>query len=163
MRRNLVLCVVAILLALVPAVALAEETLSPEALEIANSLNCPVCEGQSVRDSNSQLARQMREIIQEKLDAGESRDEILSFFADRYGVGILREPPKSGFVLTLWWGPVVGLVLGAVILGTFVLQRQRRRRVGAEHRPAAASGDDAGLVVYEERVLRELEGSDVGA
>ena len=58
MRRSSILLaalVVAVALVLVPMVALADEPLSPQALDIANSLNCPVCEGLSVRDSTSQL------------------------------------------------------------------------------------------------------------
>jgi len=106
----------------------AEEALSPEALEIANQLNCPVCQGQSVRDSNSELARQMRQLIQQKLDQGESREQILQYFVDRYGVGILREPPRQGFLWLLWWGPVIGLVVG--ILVVFLYLRGRGNSTG---------------------------------
>jgi len=101
----------------------AEEALSPEALEIANQLNCPVCQGQSVRDSNSELARQMRQLIQQKLDAGESREEILQYFVDRYGVSVLREPPRQGYFWVLWWGPVVGLVGGILLLVLYFRRR----------------------------------------
>jgi cytochrome c-type biogenesis protein CcmH len=106
----------------------AEEALSPEALEIANQLNCPVCQGQSVRDSNSELARQMRQLIQQKLDQGESREQILQYFVDRYGVGVLREPPRQGFLWLLWWGPVIGLVVG--ILVVFLYLRGRGSSTG---------------------------------
>ncbi len=101
----------------------AEEPLSPEALEIANQLNCPVCQGQSVRDSNSELARQMRQLIQQKLDAGESRDEILQYFVQRYGVSVLREPPRQGYLWLLWWGPVVGLVIGILLVAVYLRRR----------------------------------------
>jgi len=103
--------------------AMAEEALSPEALEIANQLNCPVCQGQSVRDSNSELARQMRQLIQQKLDQGESREQILQYFVDRYGVGILREPPREGFLWLLWWGPVIGLSVGIVLVALYLRRR----------------------------------------
>jgi cytochrome c-type biogenesis protein CcmH len=146
----------ALLLAFVLPVAVgAKEALSPEALEIANRLNCPVCEGQSVRDSNSQLARDMRATIQDKLNEGHTREEILDYFVDRYGVGILREPPKSGFFLTLWWAPVIGLAIGVLVLGTFVAQR--RRKPGAERSGTAKSEDDDDLSRYEAQVLKALE------
>ncbi len=113
----------------------AEEALSPEALQIANQLNCPVCQGQSVRDSNSELARQMRQLIQQKLDAGESREEILQYFVDRYGVSVLREPPRKGYFWALWLGPVVGLVGGTLLLVLYL--RQRDAAVGGLGEPVA--------------------------
>jgi cytochrome c-type biogenesis protein CcmH len=157
-----VLLVVALVaLFALPVTVTAAEPMSPEALEIANELNCPVCEGQSVRDSNSQLARDMRAIVQERLDEGYTRQEVLDYFVDRYGVGILREPPKSGFFLTLWWAPVIGLAIGALVLGTFVAQRRRAparaatpQPPGADH-PAPEGDDD--LSRYEAQVLRALE------
>lgn len=151
---------------LVPLTGRAAETYSPEALDIANSLNCPVCQGLSVRDSNSALAQQMRDQIQQMLDQGATRQEILDYFADsgRYGIGVLRDPPKSGFVLTLWWGPVIGLAAGVLILGTFLLQRQRRQAQQAtatELADSPSASDDPDLQTYEERLLREIDGMDV--
>ena len=113
----------------------AEEALSPEALQIAHQLNCPVCQGQSVRDSNSELARQMRQLIQQKLDAGESREEIFQYFVDRYGVSVLREPPRQGYFWALWLGPVVGLVGGTVLLVLYL--RQRVAAVSSSGEPVA--------------------------
>lgn len=144
--------------------ALADEQLSPEALSIANSLNCPVCEGLSVRDSQSQLSGQMRQEIQKRLDEGQTRQQIIDYFVSRYGVGILRSPPKHGFTQTLWWGPVVGLVVGLVILGTFLGRRLVRSDFGrsrATSEGAAASTDDDELSAYEERMRQELEGLDM--
>lgn len=142
---------------------LADEQLSPEALSIANSLNCPVCEGLSVRDSQSQLSGQMRQEIQKRLDEGQTRQQIINYFVSRYGVGILRSPPKHGFTQTLWWGPVVGLVVGLVILGTFLGRRLIRSDFGRGRSvpESAASATDDELSVYEERMRQELEGLDM--
>jgi cytochrome c-type biogenesis protein CcmH len=109
---------------------------------IAEGLDCPVCQGQSVRESNAQLAVQMREIIVLKLQAGESDDQIMDFFADRYGPGVLREPPREGLALGVWIGPLVVLVLGIVLVG-LVLARGRRTT-------AAAAEND--LAEYERMV-----------
>ena len=153
--------IIAVTLALMALLALfataaAEEDLSPEALDIAGALNCPVCAGESVRDSNAPLSRQMRAIIQEKLDAGESRQEIFDYFVARYGETVLREPPKEGFTLTLWWMPVVGMVVGAVIVGTFIA-----RRVGRGGSDAAGDEDVQDLRLYEDRLNQDLERSDL--
>ncbi len=109
---------------------------------IAEGLDCPVCQGQSVRESNAQLAAQMREIILIKLQAGESEEQIFGFFADRYGPGVLREPPREGLALGVWIGPIAILALGVVLLG-WVLTRGRRPSL------AAADGD---LQAYERQV-----------
>lgn len=163
-RRLLILAIMVITVWMVPLGASAEEeALSPEALEIANGLNCPVCEGQSVRDSNSQLARDMRQSIQQMLDDGYTEEEIYDYFAhpDRYGPGILRNPPKEGIFMTLWWAPVIGLALGALVLGTFVTQRRSRssnrpeQPTGSNGDPASAEDDD--LSEYEDRVLEDLD------
>lgn len=156
----------ALIVAVIPAVTLAAvETLSPQTLEIANSLNCPICEGESVRDSHSQLAQQMRQVIQEKVDAGESRDQIMNYFVDRYGVGILRDPPKSGFVLTLWWVPVAAVAIGALILGTFMAQKRGRSKTDQTGSGGTISDgpSDSDLQHYQERFLTDLENSDMRA
>lgn len=149
-------------LILIPVAALADDVqMSPEALQIANNLNCPVCEGQSVRDSNAQLARDMRRIVQERLDEGYTEDEVYDYFVDRYGVGILREPPRSGFFLTLWWAPVIGLAIGALVLGTFLTQRKKPARP-ASRKSGTDGTEDQGddLSEYEARVLQDLEDND---
>jgi cytochrome c-type biogenesis protein CcmH len=162
-RKILLLIVLILSVLLVPGTTLAEETYSPQALEIANSLNCPICEGQSVRDSNSQLARQMRQVIQEKVAAGESRQEVLDYFVQRYGIGVLRDPPKSGFILTLWWMPLIGLAVGALVLGTFLVQRRVRMASTGDAPSAEGATSDPDLERYEERFLQDLERSDMRA
>lgn len=120
----------ALLLALtvvaVQSVAAQEDVYSQETLEISRKLQCPVCTGQSVADSGSQLAGQMRALIEQKVQAGESEEQILDFFVARYGQSILTEPPKSGFTLGLWWMPVVVVLLGATVVTLFVWERTRR-------------------------------------
>ena len=92
---------VASVLLLLPALAAAQGTtaIQREAQEIARTLKCPVCESQSVADSPSQLAQEMRGYIERRLEAGESRDAIVRDLTDRYGEGILLEPPRRGFTL----------------------------------------------------------------
>lgn len=163
-RSVLLLILIFVLFGLLPAGAAAQKELSPKALEIAHELNCPICEGQSVRDSNSQLARDMRDEIQVMLDEGKSKQEIKDYFVERYDVGILREPPKEGIFMTLWWMPVIGVAIGALVLGTFVTQKRSRSGGGRQRDASSAEGstdeDDDDLSKYEDRVLRDLNDSD---
>ena len=92
---------------------------------VALQLQCPVCEGETVADSPSGLAADMRAVIRSKLAAGEPDREILDEFVASYGDSILTEPPKRGISLGVWVGPVVGVAFGAALLG--VLLRAWRR------------------------------------
>ncbi|MBM2827209.1 MAG: CcmH, cytochrome c-type biosis protein CcmH [Dehalococcoidia bacterium] len=155
MRFSLVAIFVIALLLLPAAPALADGPLEKQALDIGKHLRCPVCQNLSVADSTSQLAEQMRGIIREKLEAGETREQVVQYFVDRYGESVLLEPPKQGFTLLAWWGPVVAMVLALAI----VIRSVRRRLPpadGKEREAAALSPEE--LIVYEERLNRELVG-----
>jgi cytochrome c-type biogenesis protein CcmH len=93
---------------------------------VALQLQCPVCEGETVADSPSGLAADMRSVIRTKLAAGESDQQILDEFVASYGDGILTEPPKRGISLGVWVGPVVGVTLGALLV-VALLKTWRRR------------------------------------
>jgi cytochrome c-type biogenesis protein CcmH len=110
-------------------VAESDAAVQREAQEIARTLKCPVCESQSVADSPSQLAQEMRGYIARRLEAGESRDAIVQDLTDRYGEGILLEPPRRGFTLVVWWLPIVSLAIGAAVVA-LTLHRATRRTAG---------------------------------
>ena len=109
---------------------------------IADQLDCPVCQGQSVKESNAPLAQQMRAIINEKIGDGASDEEIFDFFAARYGVGILRDPPKQGLALGVWLGPIVAAAAGVLAVGVVLLRR----------RPRSVSTADDSLPELEARI-----------
>ena len=67
-------------------------------------------------DSPSDLAGQMREVIRTKLAAGESGDQIIAFFVERYGDSVLIEPPRHGIGLVVWAAPLLILVVGGLLL-----------------------------------------------
>lgn len=81
-----------------------------------NQLRCVVCEGQSIADSDATLAREMRNSIREKLAAGQSREEIMTFFRSRYGDAIVMTPPFNPHTLFLWLAPLLVLAVGAVFV-----------------------------------------------
>ncbi len=92
---------------------------------VAATLRCPVCQGESIQDSPSELAQQMRAVVRERLRAGESPEEIKAYFASRYGEWILLEPKMTGLNIVLYILPVV-LVIGGLILVVALVRKWTR-------------------------------------
>ncbi|HEX3034839.1 MAG TPA: cytochrome c-type biogenesis protein [Thermodesulfobacteriota bacterium] len=107
---------------------LVADTIDDQVREISHLLMCPVCQGQTVEESNSNLAEDMRKIIRKKLEEGKSKEEIIAFFVDRYGETILAAPPAKGTNWLLWLLPGFGLVIGGVGIVLFL----RKSRVETE-------------------------------
>lgn len=128
MRRKLALAAAASLVVLLLAIPAVADELDVRARAVAKQLQCPVCESVSVADSPAELAVQMRGVIRAKLEAGESEPQILSYFVDRYGDGILVEPPRRGVSLLVWLGPIVALLLGTALTAIW-LRASRSKRV----------------------------------
>lgn len=116
-------------------------------------LQCPVCEGESVADSPSGLAADMRALIRTRLSAGVSDQQILDEFVASYGEGILTEPPKHGISLGVWLGPTIGLALGTLLL--VGLLRAWRRAPRRSTIASTASGLDADVVDEFRRFRQE--------
>ena len=102
-----------------------EDPLERQVIDIAKDLRCTVCQNQPVSESNAELARDMRAIIREQVQAGKSRDEIVTYFVDRYGDYVLMNPPKRGSGAIVWVGPLALFVV--VGLSGFVFLRRRLR------------------------------------
>ncbi|MFH1560179.1 MAG: cytochrome c-type biogenesis protein [Chloroflexota bacterium] len=158
----LVLVLIVVLSLLVAGCASSSETLSPAELEevaqgIDRSLMCPVCPNETIDQSQVEIAVQMRAMVREKLAQGESRDEILKFFADpdRYGPGILAEPPKSGFSLLVWVLPPIVLLLGSSIL-VMTVRAMRRGHQGYtdEEAPQATAELEPYLSAVDQEIQR---------
>jgi cytochrome c-type biogenesis protein CcmH len=115
-------------------------------------LQCPVCEGETVADSPSGLAGDMRAVIRTKVAAGVPDQQILDDFVASYGDSILTEPPKHGISLGVWLGSTIGVALGAVVLG-LLLWTWRRAPGQATSPPPTAALDPA--VTDEFRRFRE--------
>jgi cytochrome c-type biogenesis protein CcmH len=125
---------------LLPAVARAD-ALDEGVRRVSLQLQCPVCEGETVADSPSGLAADMRSVIRTKLAAGEPDQQILDEFVASYGDGILTEPPKRGISLGVWVGPLVAVVLGGLLVG--LLLRAWRRPEGHTKPPGTVDSDVA--------------------
>jgi len=127
------------LLLLLPRLAYADP-LDDAVRRVAQQLQCPVCEGESVADSPSGLASDMRDLIRTKLTTGESDQQILDEFVASYGDGILTEPPKRGISLGVWIGPAIGIVFGTLLVSA--LLRSWRRPPSVARNPLASLDPD---------------------
>ncbi|WP_310734674.1 cytochrome c-type biogenesis protein [Azohydromonas caseinilytica] len=92
---------------------------------LAQSLRCPVCQNQTIAESNAPLAQDLREQVQAQVAAGRSDDEVREFMVRRFGDFVLYEPPRTPQTLLLWLGPFA--LLGG---GALVLWRRVRRGAG---------------------------------
>jgi len=157
MRRAALLRVAAVLTALLFAAGGAQAAPTPDdqIQAIASELMCPVCAGQTVAESGAQLAVQMRAIIRERLQQGQTREQIIAYFVAQFGEGVLAAPPRRGIGLLLWLS--LPLVLA---IGFFVLRRLVRRSAtggsAVPVRPAPRPPTPAEAERIE-RKLRELE------
>ena len=108
---------------------LSTEEMETMAQGIDKGLMCPICPSETIDQSQTEIAKQMQIMVREKLAQGESSDDIYQFFVDRYGLGILAEPPKSGFNILIWVIPPIGLLLGSIGL-TLTVRAMRREHHG---------------------------------
>lgn len=104
--------------------ALAGSELARRTQEVAGLLRCPVCQGLSVADSPSDMARAMKAQVQEKLAAGYDEEQILAHFVASYGEFVLLRPPVRGINGLLWFGPPLSLAVGAAVVW-WTLRRQK--------------------------------------
>lgn len=123
---------------------------------IASGLRCPVCQNLSVGDSPSELANQMRQIIRERLQRGESRAQIEAYFVSKYGEWILLSPPKRGFNWLVWGLPFLGIALGLVGIGVVLYRWTHKPKSQRPEAPPALSPDVRARIKKE---LEELEES----
>jgi cytochrome c-type biogenesis protein CcmH len=112
-----------------PAAALADTQLADpkqeaEAAALMETLRCVVCQGQSIADSDAEIAGDMRAMVRERIQRGETPDQIRGWMIERYGEWISYDPPLSGRTALLWIAPV--LLLGA---GIWLARGRFRRRV----------------------------------
>lgn len=106
---------------------LADPALEARARAISREIRCPVCQGETIDDSNAPIARDLRLIIRERLVAGDTDAEAVDYIVVRYGEGVLFNPPVKGVNLILWLaGPAL------LLAGIAVAVAAGRRRIGPE-------------------------------
>jgi cytochrome c-type biogenesis protein CcmH/NrfF len=134
-RRGLVWLIVPVIALGVLLVGLwpgADPVTDPEAraYNLAVRLKCPICAGESLAGSQTDLAKDLRIRIADEIEAGSTDDEIIAMFVVNYGEQVLLDPPAAGWGIMLWAVPLGALAIGVVaIVG---LRRKDRDPAGVE-------------------------------
>ncbi|MDF7774316.1 cytochrome c-type biogenesis protein CcmH [Sphingomonas sp. AOB5] len=125
MKRVAILAVL-----LLAAPALAESSLPPpelaytqlkdpakenQAKVLMETLRCLVCQGQSIADSDAQMAGDMRALVRQRIEAGETPTQVREWLIQRYGDYVTYDPPFSWLTAPLWATPLLLIALGLFI------------------------------------------------
>ena len=103
--------------------------------ELTDELRCLVCQNQNIAGSNAELAVDMRRKTYEMVSAGQSKQQVADYMADRYGDFVLYKPPFKASTAVLWVGPFIILAVSIWLM----LRVIRNRR--EEHETASVSGE----------------------
>jgi cytochrome c-type biogenesis protein CcmH len=103
---------------------LSNPVLESRARALSKELRCMVCQNQSIDDSDAPLARDLRILVRERLQAGDSDRQVIDFLVARYGEFVLLKPRFTGHTLLLWAAPGAVVVIG---IAAIVLALRRRR------------------------------------
>ena len=93
------------------------------ARDLSKGIRCLVCQNQSIDDSDSDLAKDLRRIIRKKIIQGDSDNEITQYLVDKYGNFILMKPPLYQDTYILWISPLLLMLVGITIM-YFTLKRK---------------------------------------
>jgi len=107
---------------------------------LSAELRCPMCQNETLADSNAPIAHDLRRQVFEMMQAGKSDDEIKAFLVDRYSQFVLYKPPVEPSTWLLWFGPLVLLAIGGIVVAVQV--RRRARQSPADTTPINDTGDD---------------------
>jgi cytochrome c-type biogenesis protein CcmH len=127
-KRLLALLLLAMLsvpaLAVEPNERLADPVLEARARALSEVLRCLVCQNESIDQSAAPLAHDLRVLLRERIQAGDTDAQAVKFLTDRYGDFVLLKPPVEPATYVLWFGPIVLLVVAAA--GGAVFLRRRK-------------------------------------
>ncbi|MEG8042763.1 cytochrome c-type biogenesis protein CcmH [Sphingomonas faeni] len=106
-------------------VQLADPAKEASARALMETLRCLVCQGQSIADSDADMAADMRALVRERIERGEKPASIRDWLVSRYGDYVTYDPPLSGLTWPLWFAPVLLLAIGAWIARSSFRRRTR--------------------------------------
>jgi cytochrome c-type biogenesis protein CcmH len=158
MRRTFLLIFVLLLLvpassfaAVQPAEMLQNPALEARARTLSQQLRCMVCQNESIDESDAPLAHDLRVLVRERLQAGDSDAQVLDFLVARYGEFVLLKPPLSWRTAILWGLPPGLLLVG---VGLLVLAATHRRGNLPDPAPNLTAAEQARL----KKILAESGG-----
>jgi cytochrome c-type biogenesis protein CcmH len=126
--------------ALPPGEQLADPKLETRARELGRGLRCLVCQNQTIDDSDAPLARDLRFLVRERLQAGDDNEAVMRFVVARYGDFVLMRPPMDARTILLWISPFMTLALGGVLVW-----RMMRRRMAVSVSAALTTDEKVAL------------------
>ncbi|MDJ0756137.1 MAG: cytochrome c-type biogenesis protein CcmH [Ardenticatenaceae bacterium] len=108
-----------------PTIVAAQEITDDDVNRVAQQLFCPTCESVPVDVCPTQVCQDWRSEIRTQLEDGRSDEEILAYFANRYGEGVLANAPTSGIGLVIWIAPVIIVLAGLIVFWRYMNRLQR--------------------------------------
>lgn len=127
-------------LAVEPDEILADPAMEARARDLSTEVRCMVCQNQSIDDSDAPLAKDLRILVRERLVAGDTDEEVLTFLVARYGEFVLLKPRFTLANAFLWIAPIGVLLIGGFI--AFVAFRSRRGQ-NPEEKPLSEAEHEA--------------------
>lgn len=123
-----------------PGEMLADPGLEARARAISANLRCPVCQGETIDDSNAPISRDLRLAVRERLLEGDSDDEVVDYVVARFGEFVLFKPRAEGSSLILWLaGPAM------LLLGGGIAYAASRKRASASEAESLSDADKTRL------------------
>ena len=145
-RIVIAIALLALAAALVFAARPHEVTADERIGQITTELRCPVCQGLSVKDSTSETARQMRDLVAQRVREGKSNAEIEAEFRAAYGDWIFLSPPVASWSGLVWLVPIAALGAGLVLVSG---------RLRGADAPLSSEPSATQVAALRERVARE--------
>ncbi len=118
------------------------------ARKISEKLRCLVCQNQNIDSSDAPLAKDLRVLVRERIEAGDTDEGVVAYVVDRYGEFVLLQPKFAWHTLLLWGTPLVVLVAGILLFA------KRRRTQQAPATPNPLSSEETEQIT---KILRERE------
>ncbi|WP_045995968.1 cytochrome c-type biogenesis protein [Loktanella sp. S4079] len=108
-----------------PSEMLDDPILEERARVLSQGLRCPVCQNETIDESNASLAQELRIVLRERLVAGDSDEEAVTYMVSRYGEYVLLRPDARGANLILWLAAPLMLLLALVIAAQTIRRKGR--------------------------------------
>jgi cytochrome c-type biogenesis protein CcmH len=113
-----------------PDEVLDDPAIEARARDISAQLRCVVCRGENIDESNANIARDLRLLVRERLQAGDENEEVVDFIVERYGEYVLMKPNTTGANIVLWAAGPMLFLLSMVAGGLYLRRRAQAKDAG---------------------------------